>query len=138
LLKDSKSSFAIEGERASGARATRWAQAIAQAGARPLSLHELERLQRVVIGDARFVHLGLRTHGGFVGVHERLRGEPVPDHISAGHQDLADLVSGVCDFDERAERSARAPSPSTARPPPPPEVPTSSVRRRLAAHPSEG
>jgi Fic family protein len=102
LLKDSKSSFAIEGERASGARATRWAQAIAQAGARPLSLHELERLQRVVIGDARFVHLGLRTDGGFVGVHDRLTQEPVPDHISARHQDLADLVSGVCAFDERA------------------------------------
>jgi Fic family protein len=102
LLKDSKSSFAIEGERASGARATRWAQAIAQAGARPLSLHELERLQRVVIGDARFVRLGLRTDGGFVGVHDRLTQEPVPDHISARHQDLADLVSGVCDFDERA------------------------------------
>jgi len=25
---------------------------------------ELERLQRIVIGDARFVYLGLRTEGG--------------------------------------------------------------------------
>jgi len=31
LLNDSKSSFAIEGERPSGARAARWAEAIGQA-----------------------------------------------------------------------------------------------------------
>src|SRR5439155_18996170 len=54
LLSDSKSSFAIEGERPSSARAARWAEAIGQAGLRPLSLAELERLQRIVIGDSRF------------------------------------------------------------------------------------
>ncbi len=102
LVKDSKSSFAIEGERVSGDRATRWAQAISQAGTRQLSLHELERLQRVVIGDARFVHLGLRTEGGFVGDHDRITQDPVPDHISAKHEDLADLVAGLCEFDARA------------------------------------
>ncbi len=102
LVKDSKSSFAIEGERASGGRATRWAQAIAQAGTRALTLHELERLQRVVIGDARFVHLGLRQGGDFIGVHDRVTREPVPDHISARHQDLRDLVTGICEFDDRA------------------------------------
>lgn len=102
LVKDSKSSFAIEGERVSGGRATRWAQAIAQAGTRPLSLAELERLQKVVIGDARFVRLGLRREGGFVGVHDRQTKEPVPDHISARHQDLPDLIEGICEFDERA------------------------------------
>ncbi len=101
LVKDSKSSFAIEGERATGARATRWAQAIAQAGIRPLSLTELERLQTVVI-DARFVRLGLRQEGGFVGVHDGNTGEPVPDHVSARHEDLPDLVNGICEFDERA------------------------------------
>ncbi len=102
LVKDSKSSFAIEGERASGGRATRWAQAIAQAGSRPLSLEDLERLQKVVIGDARFLHLGLRLSGGFVGTHDRDTREPVPDHISAQPRDLADLVTGICEFDERA------------------------------------
>ena len=102
LVKDSKSSFAIEGERAAGARATRWAQAIAQAGSRTLNLEELERLQKVVIGDARFLHLGLRRDGGFVGTHDRDTREPVPDHISARPRDLADLVAGICEFDERA------------------------------------
>lgn len=102
LVKDSKSSFAIEKERASGDRGTRWAQAIGQAGGRPLSLQELERLQRIVIGDARFVKLGLRTEGGFVGVHDRESGEPVPDHISARHQDLPDLIHGMVEFERRA------------------------------------
>ncbi len=102
LVKDSKSSFAIENERASGDRATRWAQAIGQAGGRPLSLDELQRLQRIVIGDARFVKLGLRTEGGFVGVHDRDTGEPIPDHISARHEDLAALVQGMVEFERRA------------------------------------
>jgi hypothetical protein len=102
LVKDSKSSFAIEKERASGDRATRWAQVIGQAGARPLSLEELERLQRIVIGDARFVRLGLRDEGGFVGTHDRISNEPVPDHISARHEDLPDLVHGMVDFERRA------------------------------------
>lgn len=102
LVKDSKSSFAIEKERVSGDRATRWAQAIGQAGGRPLSLEELDRLQRIVIGDARFVKLGLRDEGGFVGVHDRISGEPVPDHISARHEDLPDLVRGMVEFDHRA------------------------------------
>ncbi|MGO1076410.1 Fic family protein [Inquilinus sp. CA228] len=102
LVKDSKSSFAIEKERVSGDRATRWAQAIGQAGVRTLSLEELERLQKIVIGDARFVTLGLRDEGGFVGVHDRQTGEPVPDHISARHQDLPDLIRGMVDFEQRA------------------------------------
>jgi hypothetical protein len=58
LLSDSKSSFAIEGERPSSARAARWARAIGEAGVHPITVDELERLQRLVIGDARFVKLG--------------------------------------------------------------------------------
>lgn len=95
LLNDSKSSFAIEGEKPSGTRAVRWGQAIAQAGSNPVTLHEFDRLQRIVIGDARFVTLGLRTQGGFVGVHDRESGDPIPDHISARHDDVADLLTGL-------------------------------------------
>lgn len=102
LLNDSKSSFAIEGERPSGARAARWAEAIGQAGAQRLTLAELERLQRLVIGDARFVRLGLRDEGGFVGTHDRLTSEPLPEHVSARPQDLPDLVAGIIDYAERA------------------------------------
>lgn len=102
LLSDSKSSFEIEGERPSNARAARWAEAIGQAGLRPLNLPELERLQRIVIGDARFVRLGLRNEGGFVGTHDRRTQEPVPDHISARPGDLESLVGGILDYAERA------------------------------------
>ncbi len=102
LLSDSKSSFAIEGERPSSARAARWASAIGDAGVRPVTIDELERLQRVVIGDARFVTLGLREDGGFVGTHDRETREPIPDHISARPADLRDLLGGIIDYDRRA------------------------------------
>ena len=102
LLSDSKSSFAIEGERPSGIRAARWARAIGDAGVHPITIDELERLQRVVIGDARFVKLGLRNEGGFVGTHDRETQEPVPDHISARPQDLRDLLGGIIEYDGRS------------------------------------
>ena len=95
LLKDSRSSFGIEGERPSSQRAARWARAIGEAGSRPLRLAELERLQRVVLGDTRFVRLGLRTEGGFIGLHDRETQEPIPDHISARAEDLRSLLEGI-------------------------------------------
>lgn len=98
LLNDSKSSFEIEGERPSGNRTARWGQAIAQAGSRGLTVAELDRLQRIVIGDARFVRLGLRQEGGFVGVHDRESNIPIPDHISARHEDLPSLLEGLTQF----------------------------------------
>jgi hypothetical protein len=98
LLEDSRSSFAIEGERPSRSRIERWGQAIGQAGRNPLDLDELLRLQRIVIGDDRFVRLGLREGGGFVGEHERNTGTPIPSHISAKPEDLRPLVQGVIAF----------------------------------------
>ena len=78
LLKDSKSSFAIEGEHPAQDRIQRWGRAIGQAGRQPIDLDELLRLQRIVIGDARFVHLGLRTESSFVGERDRgYAGAPV-------------------------------------------------------------
>ena len=102
LLNDSKSSFAIEGERPSGTRAARWGQAIAEAGQTELSLLELDRLQRIVIGDARFVKLGVREEGGFIGVHDRDSGDPIPDHITARADDLANLLAGIVAYGARA------------------------------------
>jgi len=102
LLSDSKSSFSIEGERPSPKRAARWGQIIGEAGSRKLSVGELERLQRIVIGDTRFVRLGLRTEGGFVGMHDRTNNEPIPDHISARPEDLQRLVEGVIAYVARA------------------------------------
>ena len=99
LLKDSKSSFAIEGEHPPQDRIQRWARAIGRAGQQSIDHDELLRLQRIVIGDDRFVHLGLRTEGGFVGQHDRESRMPIPDHISARPDDLAQLVEGLVAFD---------------------------------------
>lgn len=99
LLKDSKSSFAIEGESPPQDRIQRWGRAIGEAGKQPIDLDELLRLQRIVIGDARFVHMGLRTEGGFVGEHDRDTRMPIPDHISARHEDLEALIAGLAAFD---------------------------------------
>lgn len=36
----------------------------------PLSINEIERLQEILIEDKRFVFLGLRGEGGFIGLHD--------------------------------------------------------------------
>ncbi|MBM5811428.1 MAG: Fic family protein [Gammaproteobacteria bacterium] len=102
LLSDSQASFNIEGERPAPDRARRWARAIGQAGTQTLDRRMLESLQRDVIGDHRFVLLGLRVGGGFVGTHERTTGLPMPEHISARAQDLPALIDGMIQFAERA------------------------------------
>jgi Fic family protein len=95
LLKDSKASFTIEGENPGNNRAMRWGKAIGQAGRKPLSVDELVRLQQIVIENSRFTEMGLRTEGGFVGGHDRITGEPIPDHISAKQQDIVQLINGL-------------------------------------------
>ena len=56
---------------------------IGEAGSRNLTVEELERLQRIVIGDARFVKLGLRTEGGFVGTRGSAKHRNPSPFISA-------------------------------------------------------
>ena len=100
LLKDSKASFTIEGESPKSKRATRWGQAIGQAGTKDLTKEELLRLQQLVIENARFLEMGFRKKGGFVGEHDRTTGEPLPDHISAKWQDIDALISGLLNTHE--------------------------------------
>ncbi len=95
MVKDSKASFSIEGENPAHNRAVRWGRAIGQAGNRPLNKEELLRLQQIVIENSRFVKMGYRTEGGFVGEHDRTSGEPIPEHISARWQDLETLMGGL-------------------------------------------
>lgn len=99
LLKDSKSSYAIEGEHPPQDRIQRWGRAISEAGRQHVNTEELLRLQKIVIGDARFVKLGLRQEGGFVGEHDRESRLPLPDHISARAEDLDALIQGLVQFD---------------------------------------
>ncbi len=95
LQKDSKASYAIEGETPPENRVQRWGKAIGQAGQKDLTEEELLRLQEIVIEDRRFVDMGWREEWGFVGVHNRVDGKPLPDHISAKWQDLPQLIHGL-------------------------------------------
>lgn len=104
LLKDSRSSYVIEGERPPRDRIQRWSRAIGEAGRRALDKDELPRLQRIVIGDDRFVRLGFRTEGGFVGEHDRETHAPLPDHIGARPEDLPSLLTGLIAFDRGRAR----------------------------------
>lgn len=99
LLKDSRSSYAIEGEHPPQDRIQRWGRAIGEAGRHPLDREEFLRLQRIVLGDARFTRLGFREKGGFVGEHDRESRMPLPDHISARPEDLPALIEGMVGFD---------------------------------------
>jgi Fic family protein len=95
LLKDSKASYAIEGERPPQNRAQRWGRIIGQAGLHALTKDELLRLQQMVIDNPRFTKLGWRNQEGFVGEHDRRHGTPIPEHISAKWNDLPSLVDGL-------------------------------------------
>ncbi|HRE32270.1 MAG TPA: Fic family protein, partial [Candidatus Berkiella sp.] len=99
LLKDSKASYAIEGETPPQNRAERWGKAIGQAGLHPLSHDELLRLQEIVIADFRYTHPGYRIDGGFVGDHDRATQQPIPVHISARFQDVPQLMDGLIETD---------------------------------------
>ncbi len=100
LLKDSKASFTIEGESPKSKRAARWGVAIGQAGINELTSSELIRLQQLVIENSRFIQMNFRTKGGFVGEHDRNTGEPIPEHISAKHEDLLQLITGLVDANQ--------------------------------------
>lgn len=115
MLKDSRASFTIEGENPTQNRALRWGRTIGQAGAKPLSEQELLRLQQIVIENSRFVTMGYRSEGGFVGEHDRTTGNPMPDHISARWQDLEPLMTGLFEATDNMERSEFHPVLATAK-----------------------
>jgi hypothetical protein len=102
LLKDSKASYAIEGETPPHNRAERWGRAIGQAGQQPLTEEEFVRLQKIVIEDTRFIKMGFRIEGGFIGEHDRQTNIPIPDHVSAKWQDLTGLIGGLIATSEKA------------------------------------
>jgi len=101
LVKDSRASYAIEGESPPQNRLQRWGNAIGQAGQNNLSKEELLRLQTLVIENERFVKFGWRKQGGFVGEHDRETGLPIPDHISARWQDVETLIEGLIETSDK-------------------------------------
>jgi hypothetical protein len=100
LLADSRASFEIEGERPPRNRLERWGRAIMQAGRSKLTLDEIIRLHSILIEDARFVQPGLRADGVFLGERDH-NGDPLPEFIGARPTDLADLMAGLLEANER-------------------------------------
>lgn len=95
LLQDSRASFEIERENPDQQRAEHWGQVLGKAGREALTLGELERLQKIVLENNRFVSFGLRHEEGFVGMRDKRTGTPMPDHISARWSDLPCLMAGL-------------------------------------------
>jgi hypothetical protein len=100
LLADSRASFQIEGERPPRNRLERWGRAVLQTGKNRLTLDEIIRLQGVLIEDTRFVRVGLRPDGVFLGARDDL-GDPLPEFIGARAQDLGDLMAGLLEANDR-------------------------------------
>jgi hypothetical protein len=100
LLADSRASFEIEGERPPRNRLERWGRAVMQAGKNPLTLDEILRLQRVLIEDERFVRPGLRPDGVFLGERDHF-GDPLPEFIGTRPDNLASLMAGLIEANDR-------------------------------------
>jgi Protein of unknown function (DUF1488)/Fic/DOC family len=100
LLADSRASFEIEGERPPRNRLERWGKAALQAGKNKLTLDEIVRLQGVLIEDQRFVHVGLRPDGVFLGQRDHNQ-DPLPEFIGARPGDLAELMAGMLGANDR-------------------------------------
>ncbi|MFS8050446.1 Fic family protein [Rhizobium sp. BR 314] len=94
LLSDSQASYQIEGERPPRSRLERWMRAVAQSGKRPITVDELVRLQHIVIEENRFIMRGLRDAGGFIGDRD-WNDDPLPEFVSARHEDINDLLGGI-------------------------------------------
>ena len=104
LLKDSKASYAIEGERPPQNRAQRWGRAIGQAGQKAITKEELIRLQQIVIDNPRFTKMEWRKQEGFIGEHDRRHGTPIPDHISAKWKDIELLIDGLIATNQKLDK----------------------------------
>jgi Fic/DOC family protein len=100
LLADSRASFAIEGERPPRSRLERWAQAILQAGKKPLNQTEIYRLHGMLLGDDRFTKIGYRDEGVFLGERDRNH-HPVPEFIGARQADVVNLMTALNDCNNK-------------------------------------
>jgi hypothetical protein len=105
LLADSRASFAIENERPPRSRLERWGRAVLRAGTNPLSLDEIIRLHGALIEDTRFVRAGLRPDGVFMGERDQ-QGDPLPEFIGARPDDLAHLMDGLLEANDRMRADA--------------------------------
>lgn len=103
LLADSRASFEIEGERPPRNRLERWGRAVSQAGKNSLSMAEIVRLHGILIEDRRFVQVGLRPDGVFIGERDS-DNHPLPEFIGARPDDLKELTEGLLAANRRMSK----------------------------------
>jgi Fic family protein len=104
LLADSRASFEIEGERPPRDRLEHWIKAVKQAGKYPLTVDEISRLHSILIADNRFIRLGLREQGVFLGERDHFR-DPLPEFIGAKPEDLPSLMTGLLEANQQMNAS---------------------------------
>lgn len=108
LLADSRASFEIEGEHPPLNRLERWGQAIIETGKRALSHEEIARLHHILIGDQRFVEIGYRKEGVFLGERD-YDNNPIPEFIGAKHEDVHNLMDGLIRCNHTLQKSTLDP-----------------------------
>src|SRR3546814_19225528 len=67
LFGETKTTYALEGERPARDKLERWATAIIQAGRRPIDEAEITRLQGIVLEDGAVKEMGYLTHQNLIG-----------------------------------------------------------------------
>lgn len=97
--REAECSFVLAGGKRSDRRLVRWADALAQTGARTLSLDELIRLQHIVCVGVPPAQLGFRARGPVSSFDAEW---PFGGHAGARTEDLGGLVAGLIRFVERA------------------------------------
>lgn len=99
-LRESKASFAIEGESDRVGRVQRFADAMARRtgqGEVPLTDAALAELQREILGDrTTMTHFGVRQSPVFVG--ETVRYQEVVHYVAPAAEDVAAMLDGLCTF----------------------------------------
>ncbi len=102
-LRESKASFAIEGEADKTTRVQRFADVLARRtgeGELPLDEKSLAQLQGEILGQDRALeHLGLRQSPVFVG--ETSRQQEVVHYVAPPAQDVAPMLRGLAKFIDR-------------------------------------
>lgn len=104
-MQDVRASYELDHDRIAKNRDFHWADMAAETAQHPLSIDELNRLQRIIIEDQRFVTLGLRAQEGMIGTHDRVTQAPIPDHIGAKKEDLNRLLKGLITAYEKLGKS---------------------------------
>lgn len=93
LFGETRTTYALEGERPPRDKLERWANAIMQAGRRPIDEAEITRLQGIVLEQGAVREMGYRTHQNYIGTFDRSY-NAAPDCINPRPEEVGSLMAG--------------------------------------------